>query len=869
MELLLVLLLSYLPLDNFKKPLKLLEKHEYQKTREFLDKELEKDSIAPGYKYLYSLYFLDTVNTNYDLDSSYLWIQSALMDYENIDEKELKDFDQVAWSKENLISQKALCDSLGFRISELAHTEAGYQVFLDKFPTSKQVFRAMMNRDALAFNKAQSTHTFESYRTFLDKYPYSEQAVIAEERYEDLLFKTKTGDGSLVAYEKFYAEFPDSPFRKQALEEIFEIATAGHQSRDYLNFKNNYPTSTLASKAFKMAAHLTDFGSSAFQEILDASTNIQQRDSLQNLFRQNQYELLPFFNEGKFGFLSLAGDEILPATYDFVNDVYFCGPIADHVLIISESNTRKIINRRGTEIARGNWEDVFDLGYGLLDLKSRDEHQVWHKSGFQVLPGTFEQVTVLGSNLLFVRNGSTSQIFTFGGRLLYQGQWDNVESVGDFALFWKGERFALSTNSQLNQNIEQPKLPELAFIYDDYELLTKSLMQVIRDENEGVVGSDLDIKVPLNNHSIYEVPGGWIVESDTHFTLYDENFTIDPQVYENIVYNKHWLGLQIGDRYKLKSLKGELFSEILFDSLRLIGENIALSYENQGTTLIFPNKVHVGLKQVKEVQLLRLPNVQSDSLSFLYLTDSLGGTYVFDPQGEQWPVRNLADLKLLSKDFFSFKRSGKVGLASNQMIVQETPKFDGIEDMRDGYLTVLNRSKFGLLRPSTGINIKPYYDRKLKVINNDAFLAFKSGTFGVISSNNSQLLKFEYQQAEIWSDSILLVRKDDFWQMINIYTGETYLEGVESFRFITTDRGRYLRYKIQDRVGLIYPDMASRLEVAYDDIYLMETSEYDIFIAEKSMIDDEIRVSYFNADGVEIIRQFFPIATYERVVCGG
>ncbi len=70
---------------------------------------------------------------------------------------------------------------------------------------------------------------------------------------------------------------------------------------------------------------------------------------------------------------------------------------------------------------------------------------------------------------------------------------------GIIYLFESDGLFAVSDVSEVAQGISS----ELSFVYDDYEMIGDSLVQVFREDQESLIGRDLEVLVPLAAHQIY------------------------------------------------------------------------------------------------------------------------------------------------------------------------------------------------------------------------------------------------------------------------------------------------------------------------------------------------------------------------------
>ena len=186
-----------------KKAFKLLEKGDYEKLVELLDKSLEKDSINAGAKYVYSLLFLTPRYPEYDIDNSYKFINDALSDLAKHDEKEIEDWDKLGINDSSIQQQKLEVENHAFRRSVAKHTIYDYNNFLIQFEGATQSDSAIVLRNEIAYNDAVRLNTYEDFQYFIHTYPDATQIELAKTKHEELLYFTKTQDKRLESYVRF------------------------------------------------------------------------------------------------------------------------------------------------------------------------------------------------------------------------------------------------------------------------------------------------------------------------------------------------------------------------------------------------------------------------------------------------------------------------------------------------------------------------------------------------------------------------------------------------------------------------------------------------------------------------------------------
>ncbi|MCZ6692964.1 MAG: hypothetical protein O6939_03565, partial [Bacteroidetes bacterium] len=112
--------------QSYKTALKNMEKGSYEKAEGSLLRSLEKDSLNPAIKYVYSLLFTTNGFNRYNLDSSYYFINVAIHDLLLVDPKELSRLEKAEILESTLQNQKTKIQQLAFEVSLSINSLDGY-----------------------------------------------------------------------------------------------------------------------------------------------------------------------------------------------------------------------------------------------------------------------------------------------------------------------------------------------------------------------------------------------------------------------------------------------------------------------------------------------------------------------------------------------------------------------------------------------------------------------------------------------------------------------------------------------------------------------------------------------------------------------
>ncbi len=136
-----------------------------------------------------------------------------------------------------------------FKIAQTIDTTQSYYAFIDTYPNSPQVNKAV----AEIFNFVQQQNNEKTYLTFIQAFPKSAQA--HEARNNILKFAKKSGD--INAYRDVIRKFPDSIVAKEAIAAIFRLVSKKNTIVAYEGFLAEYPRSSEASNAVTAIFKLT------------------------------------------------------------------------------------------------------------------------------------------------------------------------------------------------------------------------------------------------------------------------------------------------------------------------------------------------------------------------------------------------------------------------------------------------------------------------------------------------------------------------------------------------------------------------------------------------------------------------------------
>ncbi len=756
-----------------KKALVLIDQQKYDKAKVWLNKALAKDSINADAKYAYSLLYSDTAYQNYQLDSAYYYILSARSDFNQPDttKKQKMLTGNVVTDSTLIQQQKVRIDSMAFRQATVTNTVAAYQRFLNNFPTALQVQEAVAQRNALAFKAAAQTNTYQAYEKFMATYPDAIQIDQARIRYNNLIFKEKTKEGTLDSYLTFLINFPDTPYRDQAEKAIFEISTADNMPQSYFTFVQRFPESTYTRRAVNMLYHLYKTTHKA-QNFLTDYDDLPFADSLRNIMQSEADILIPFFENGRYGFFNSSGTVIAPARYDGMTPNYFCHGISDDFMHVVQGTAGQYQNMILTKDNRpiftytlNDDEDepnqiaektVADLGSGMLKVWEKEGYLLIHKSGYSILESVdgIEEIELCGEPTYSTRKSQAPPyqfikfkqnakwgLCAFSGKIILDPLYDDIDISENFALVEKKGRIAITNREKLLEKANNAPLP-LSFIYEDVSLINENHVIAYEDELETVIDDLLNMVVPLAEHSVIRpVKVGeqskpyWLLRKkvdEKQYYLYENEPVAEPVYYQKAYYDNRWLALKDRQQFKLIDFDDKQLKNETYDSVKILSENFVILFHNlenypDSISVIFQNHKRIDLGpptgNKKQPQLLfRLLQAAGSSVGvkkksasqYLLISNAAKEKQVYNTQGNLIFQGDFDNVTIEGTGLFVIESKGKKGLLDSLGNTLLGSKYQGIGNFDNGNLAVLDRSKFGLYNAGRRIFIKPAYDAILK-----------------------------------------------------------------------------------------------------------------------------------------------------------
>ncbi len=117
-------------------------------------------------------------------------------------------------------------------------------------------------------------------------------------------------------------------------------------------------------------------------------------DSLDRVQALEAGYLVPFLNNGRFGFMNPAGEEIIRPEAEAINEDYVCGDITEDVLVVPG----RLLSRNGSGDLSWKRRSPGRSGARLCSVETDSCVSVIHKTGFTVGDSCLEDARLLANH---------------------------------------------------------------------------------------------------------------------------------------------------------------------------------------------------------------------------------------------------------------------------------------------------------------------------------------------------------------------------------------------------------------------------------------------------------------------------------------
>lgn len=869
-----ITLLTFWNIEIPKRAFRFYQRGDLVKTVEALDRSIEKDTLNPAGYYLYAKLFIDTAFSRYNVDTAYAYTNRAYDQLQFVTEpKDIEDLNDYSVDSLTLQALKDQVDSLKFIDIEAIHTIDSYNWFVQNHSDADQIDEAIKLRNHIAFEKAEAVNTWQRYQQFMNEYPASEDFQEAVVRYKKLIYEERTADGSYQSLTSFLEEFPNTPYRKNVVDGIFQYATAENTLESFKSFLVDYANSDFNSVMANRAYHIyrTKYPEGDFFEDFDFALDT---DSLKKARSLEGEFWMPKLDNDEIHYVNSIGETELQTQFRILTEDCLCNPSFTDFVYGETAGKNQLLGRNGSLIYEGTFDQAIDGGHGFIIVRNVEGDRLVHKSGEVIIDTPKEEIKVLNNSLIRTKTNGLFGLQSINGLSYLPNEFIEIDTFKTKLWLEKENGIQLIDPEILLPILKGAQAPSFQPQYDELDELPNGRFWVSREGKEAILDQNFNALIPFGTYEIYERPYGWKLQYKQGIQLIHDRYDslLHGTIYQRVLENDRWLALEKNDSWTLLDQVGNVQPSTGYDSLAFWGQNMVMKFRDDLSWAQFKTGKEILMKDGWAPQLL-IPQAYittgEKALSdFFMLSNNKKVRKIYNVYGREILTSTYNDVTALSPNMIRLqKRNAALADSTGHYLLNFI--YDGIGSNKDGYVSILDKGKVGVINPAKGISIPPTFEKLIEPYADTVLIASDGKYKGFINAKAKALTSFEFDEIQYYNDTLALTRIDDEWLMYDISADEPLYEGILSYQYIKeNDPDKTLLIKTATGEGVYSLTKGELIESTYTEVKVLGTDETPIYFGMKLVPEADIYiVIYFDERGNKIFTQSFQREEYFRIAC--
>ena len=893
--------------QSVKKAYKLYDKGDLIKLKETLVKMDEKLFETSGKYYLYSLLYLETIDSRPHIDTSYAYIKKSIDTYPTELTKEREELEELGIFPSSLDSVKAVIDSIEFSFVSEINSISEYKRYMKDHKDSRFYDQSKKNWHSLEFKIVSNINSWQAYEEFMDNFQDAEDFLLAKSLYEELLFKEKTSDRSLFSFEKFLEDNPKTPYRDSLELLIFNYYGLSNNIKSLKNFIAKYPKSKYRIQSLNILYHSSSRDLSNFENIeMDDSFE----DSLTSISNIDKENILGVYEKDGIYFISERGNKILNSDYEITSSNIFCSFEDSDFFIIEKENNLNILNREFIKIYSGPISNyIEDIGSGLIKILYDDRVEIVHKSGKHIFSGEYNDVYLVDGRYLLLDRDDKYSLYTFLGEKIFGSIFSDVFQEGSFILFENEEgKLYVTTSDKLEEQILNLNV-SANFIYDDFEYFEEDKILLFSNEREELLDSDMNQIISLDSQIIEKNSFGWTATSDFGTRVVSDKISIPfSSLYDEVIYSEKYF---IGKRnayWEVRDIKEDSIVLDNLDSVSSITDSVIWYRDKMKESIYFSNSKEIilegnynfnvlsskfgSLKYIKvqnedDVYIVDMLGNKLSSAEYYYTVEK-GNTFSFLSKkfnishseimrmnnkknkklfvGEKLKVRGYVPSAVISDSLFLIEFNGKKGISDAEGSIVLEPEYDGITNLSKDNIILIKDEKFGNFNSSSKKIISPKYSSVIQPIGGNYFKVSNDNSSSIIDVEGNQLLS-GFDDVKLWGDSLFILYQNQEYSIYNVLKKQKVID-FRSYTLVSNETNEFIKLQTEEGYGIYSSSHGEILMPAYSSIKSFNINGAYYFLAKREIAEANLLINLLVDDsGKVILNQALNLEAISVITC--
>jgi hypothetical protein len=507
---------------------------------------------------------------------------------------------------------------------------------------------------------------------------------------------------------------------------------------------------------------------------------------------------------------------------------------------------------------------IQSIGLGFLIRNEQNCLRLIHKSGREIISECYEEYKIIDDHFIAAKRNEYYTLYTLAGRKLSLPGITQVAEAEGLIVITKSEKKIVNTVSQLAALADGNPFHD-EFVFDEVLAVDKNSLLVRNSGLEGILDSSLNYIVPLGRHTLTKTPFGLIESENGRIAVHGLSTEFENRTYDNINYYRNWLILTDADKTQLVDIPSRQLVEADADSVWFDHSLTFVSKNNVHKVYLSPNH-SLDLQANSRIHFI----TSRDSVVQFFFTESKKKRTVFTlDKGEQLFVTELELVESIGRDYFVVAKGNRKGVLGRNGKVVVPVEMDAIIHTDRNYLSLLRDKKFGLYELATRKYFKPVYERNPIPLDRNNLVVYKDGFYGLINFDSKPVTGFEFSEVQAWRDSLIWVKKDFQWRLLNYTTQKVLMDKVKDFSWIkNADEEKIAVIHRENYYGVISNRKGVLIPATFSEIINLGTTDQPFYFADKEVEEASIFVVvYFDKQGKLVRKQAYEEEEYERILC--
>lgn len=407
---------------SLKKGFEALQIYNYFEAKKQFEKNIGKKKQSPAAYGLSVIYYRDD-NPFHNMDSAYRLGNLSVYSFDDVKEKTQEKWkEKLGYSLKKAESHRKKIANWAFQQAVDTNTVEGFDAFRTAYQWSDLLPIAIRKRDSLAFLNTKMIDSAVAYAQYIQKYPNSLWIPSARNKLDQAQYRETVVKGNPQSYLHFIKKFPNNPFKRDAYYQIYLIENKGNNIQSYANFVKKYPKSPFVNDAWKQLYRLSiaDYSKLAIINFQESYPQFPFPKIIQKDLQLAGQQLLPFYQDGKYGYIDLTGKVVLPPTFEFAKE------FKDGLAIVQKEGKYGFINKEGKLLIDYRYDNAFDFSEGRAVVELNGKYGLIDVTGNYVLAPQFEDIGPFSDGLAYVQSDTGYQYYTLEGSIAFSSVFDEA-----------------------------------------------------------------------------------------------------------------------------------------------------------------------------------------------------------------------------------------------------------------------------------------------------------------------------------------------------------------------------------------------------------------------------------------------------------